>query len=186
MQMWLFFTLFGLVLFVPSAILFLWLQHLRKTILVAIVHNGTIKKVIIDDKILALGKIEYIGKKKIVPIPIKQSEVRYGTFRRWIIKDLENNPVKINNAISDAEIEAYLNSETIQTLLLFGKTKQLLIMLLGIIIAIGLIGGFVNGYLTTSKTCELTPANQTINTIEIAVRNAIYNPTPMRTNGTSG
>jgi hypothetical protein len=182
MQMWLFFTIFGAVIFVPSACLFLFLQHLKKTILVAIKYNGTIKKIIIDDKILAKGKIEYIGKKKIVPIKIFQNEIRYGSFRRWIIKDLEINPIINNDKVSDAEIESYLNSETIQSLLLFGKTKQLLILLLGIIIFSVIVSGAINGYLTNSKICELRPSNMTLQTIEIGVKNGLFTKAPVTNN----
>jgi len=174
MELWLFFTIFGVVLFVPSTIVLLILKRLKETILIVIKKNGTIKKVVINDKILSSGQITVIGKKKIKPIPIRQNEVRYGGFRRWIIKDLENVPQE-DNSVTNEEVEAYLNSETINMLLLFGKLKDLLIALLVGGIVVTIIGVVIVGYLTVTKETGLTATNETLQVIELGCKNAILN-----------
>ena len=149
MQLWLFFTIFGLVLFVPTAILFLWLNRLRNTINVLLKRNGSIVRIVISNKTLEVGEITEIKGKKIKPIKIKKEEIHYGTWRRWIIKsDLETETAKI----SDREIEEYLNNEDLIKLYLAGKFKDTLILFLGIILAAVIVSAAINGYLTTSIT----------------------------------
>jgi hypothetical protein len=86
MQMWLFFTIFGAVLFVPSTLLFLLLNRFKNTIVVLIKKNGALDKIVITNKTLEAGQITEAHGKKIAPIKISKDEIYYGKWRRWIIK----------------------------------------------------------------------------------------------------
>jgi hypothetical protein len=149
MEMWLFFSIFGAVIFVPSTILFLVLQRFRNTICVLLKINGALKKVVITNKILEKGEITIVEGKKVKPIKIFKSEIYYGKWRRWIIKgELES----LNkNVVTDKEVEEYLNNEDLLKLYLAGKFKDTLLLLMGITIAAVIIGAIINGYLTSSK-----------------------------------
>jgi len=65
MQLWLFFTIFGLVLFIPSSLLFILLNRFKNTIVVLIKQNGMLVKVVITNKTLEEGQITKINNKNI-------------------------------------------------------------------------------------------------------------------------
>jgi hypothetical protein len=176
MELWLFFLIFGIVLTLPTAGIFLIFNRFKNTIVVLFKRNGALVKVIIDDKILALGEITKIKGKKCLPVTISKEEIYNGTWRRWIIKgELDST---INKAsITDKEVEDYLNNEDLLKLYLAGKFKDTLIVLL-IIIIIGVIGGaVVNGYLITGHQCIITPTNATTEYLKSIVRSSIMNMT---------
>ena len=172
MNLWLFFVIFGLVLFVPTILLLLLLNRFKKTIVVLLKRNGALVKTVITDKILEIGQITQIRKKKIKPITVRKEEIYFGTWRRWIIKGELESTEKAN--ITDKEIEEYLNNEDLLKLYLAGKFKDTLILLLGITIASVLIAGFINGYLTSTHLCILNQDNSTrdfiINNVRVAVQ----------------
>jgi hypothetical protein len=173
MILWLFFTIFGLVIFIPSTLLILLFNRFKNTIVVLIKQNGALTKIIINNKDLEKGQITEIKGKKINPIPISKEEIYYGKWRRWIIKpELES---KSRNKLSDEEIEGYLNNEDLIKLYLAGKFKDTLMLMMGIIIAICIIGFIINGYLTNSHECILKQDNSTkefiINNMKIALQN---------------
>lgn len=173
MQMWIFFTIFGSVLFIPTGLLFLLLNRFKKTIVVLLKNNGALEKVVITDKELALGQITHIGAKKIKPIKISKDEIYFGKWRRWIVKgELES---KKDSTITDKEVEEYLNNEDLIKLYLAGKFKDTLMLMMGIIIFMILVSGVINGYLTTTQECIIKQDNSTrdfmINAVKIAITN---------------
>lgn len=171
MQMWLFFTIFGLVLFVPTGLLFLLLNRFKNTIVVLIKQNGSLIKIVITNKVLEKGQITEIKGKKIKPIKISKEEIYYGKWRRWIVKpELDS---KKDSNISDKEIEEYLNNEDLIKLYLAGKFKDTLFLLLYITIGILLVGFFVNGYLTNTKICVISQDNSTRDFLIETTRQAI-------------
>ena len=173
MQYWLFFTIFGLVITVPVLITFLIFNRFKNTIAVLIKRNGSLTKVIIDDKILKIGQITKIDGQKVKPIKVEQSEIYYGKFRRWIIKgELESTK---KETLTDKEVEEYLNNEDLIKLYLAGKFKDTLIALLVIILVAVIIGIIVNGYLISNKECILSPTNMTTDYLRGIVRSAIIN-----------
>jgi hypothetical protein len=171
MQMWLFFTIFGLTLFVPSIILFLILNRFRNTINLLLKINGTLKRVVITNKDLEVGQITAINGKKIKPIKISKDEIYTGTWRRWIIKSELDSKSQV---LTDKEIEEYLNNEDLIKLYLAGKFKDTLIMLLTIIIILVIGAAIVNGYLINSKQCIIAPTNETTQYISSIVTEAYY------------
>lgn len=149
MELWLFFTIFGAVIFVPSAILFLVLQRFRNTIVVLIKQNGAIRKIIIDNKTLEKGEITQLGKNKIKPIKISKDEIYYGKWRRWIVKPELHS--KLETHLTDKEIEEYLNNEDLIKLYLAGKFKDTLILLVGVAIFLIIVGHVIDVYLISSQ-----------------------------------
>jgi hypothetical protein len=158
-MLWLFFTIFGLVLFVPTLILFLIFNRFKNTILVLLKRNGSLVKVVITNKILELGVITKINGKSVKPIKIKKEEIIYGAWRRWIIKPEVESTDK--SSVTDKEIENYLNNEDLLKLYLAGKFKDTLLIFLGCIILAVIIGSVVNGYLTASHVCIISQDNST-------------------------
>lgn len=180
MELWLFFTIFGAVIFIPSSILFLVLGRFRNTIVVLFKENGSIVKVIIDNKILETGEIKIVnGKKLAVPIKVSKDEIYYGKWRRWIVKSELHS--SLPKGITKREVEEYLNSEDLIKLYLAGKFKDTLILLLGITIFCVIVGAIVNGYLTSNHQC-LDYTNSSSEFIKYNVRQVInevfYNATP--------
>jgi len=175
MQMWLFFLIFGAVIFIPTGALFLILQRFRNTIVVLIKQNGALKKIVITNKVLETGVINNINGKKIKPIKIFKSEIFYGKWRRWIIKsELESK----QQTISDTEIEEYLNNEDLIKLYLAGKFKDTLFLMLGVTIGICILGFVVNGYLTSSiQTLGYNNATEAViyNSCKKAIIEVVYN-----------
>jgi hypothetical protein len=170
-MLWLFFTIFGLVLFVPTGLLFLLLNRFKNTIVVLLKRNGALLKVVITDKELEAGQITQIKGKKVLPIKISKSEIYFGKWRRWIVKpELDSN---IKQTITDKEAEDYLNNEDLLKLYLAGKFKETLMIMMGVIIACVVIGAIINGYLTTSNICVISQDNSTrdfiINNVKIAI-----------------
>lgn len=175
MELWLFFTIFGAVIFVPSALLFLLLNRFRNTINVIFKINGALKRIVITDKILEKGEVNYIDGKKTYPIPISKDEIHYGKWRRWIVKsDLHG---KFPTDITLKEIDEYVNNEDLLKLYLAGKFKDTLILLLVIVIGAVIIGGVINGYLTATKQC-LSGGNETfqliLNSCKMAIKEVVY------------
>lgn len=178
MEMWLFFTIFGAVIFIPSSILFLFLNRFRNTIVVLMKVNGALKKIIINNKTLEIGQITKIEGKRVKPIPISKDEIIYGKWRRWIIKGELESTAK--SQVTDKEVEEYLNNEDLLKLYLAGKFKDTLILLLGIIIAAIVVSGIINGYMISSKQClDLTNTSMSFiqYSCENAVRSVIFNGT---------
>ena len=175
MQMWLFFLIFGSVIFIPTGVLFLILQRFRNTIIVLIKQNGALKKIVITNKTLEKGQITDINGKKIKPIKIDRNEIWYGKWRRWIVKsELESK----QTTITDSEIEQYLNSEDLIKLYLAGKFKDTLFMMIGATIGIVIIGFIVNGYLLMSiETLEYNNQTSAIiyNACKKAIIEVVYN-----------
>jgi hypothetical protein len=158
MQLWLFFTIFGCVLFIPSIILILLYNRFKNTIVVLDKNKGQLRKIIINDEILASGKITSYKGKRIKPIFISEKEIYFGTWRRWIIKgELESK----KGDLTDKEVEDYLNNEDLLKLYLAGKFKDTLIIFLSLILFGVIVGAVVNGYLTMSHTSQFIPTNQT-------------------------
>ena len=174
MQMWLFFTIFGLVLFVPTGLLFLLLNRFKNTIVLLIKQNGSLRKIIITNKDLEVGQITKIKGKSVKPIKISKEEIYYGKWRRWIVKP-ELDSKKEGN-ISDKEIEEYLNNEDLLKLYLAGKFKDTLILLLSAIIFIMIVGFVVLGYFQQTKVV-LDYSNATRDFIINNVRYSIMNLT---------
>jgi hypothetical protein len=174
MELWLFFTIFGLVLFVPSTLAIIFYNRFKNTIILLVKVNGALKKIIITDKELEKGVVSFDGKKKIKPIKIQKDEVYFGKWRRWIIKgELETR----NQEVTDKEVEEYLNNEDLIKLYLAGKFKDTLMILLGIIIVCIIVSGGINIYLTTSQVNVLTPTNETTAYIRSIVIDALRNYT---------
>jgi hypothetical protein len=171
-MLWLFFTIFGAVLFIPSLLLLFLYNRFKNTIVLLIKQNGSLKKIIITDKELEIGQVTKIGSKKIKPITISKDEIYYGKWRRWIVKPELNSP--LNSNITDTEIEEYLNNEDLIKLYLAGKFKDTFMLLLGIIIACIIISGAINGYLTNTKECIIVQDNSTkqfiIDNVKIGLR----------------
>jgi hypothetical protein len=170
--MWLFFTIFGLVLFIPTGILFFILNRFKNTIVVLFKRNGALIKTVINDKILEVGQITEVNGKKIKPIKISKEEIYFGKWRRWIVKGELDSTLKKSN-ITDKEIEEYLNNEDLIKLYLAGKFKDTLMLMLGIIIFCVLVSGAVNGYLTNSKVCIIAQDNSTKQFIIDSVKQAM-------------
>lgn len=174
MELWLFFTIFGCVLFIPSALLFLLLNRFKNTIVVLIKQNGALLKIVITNKILERGQITEAFGKKIKPINITKDEIYYGKWRRWIIKpELHSKTV---SQVTDKEVEEYLNNEDLLKLYLAGKFKDMLMLLMGITIAAVIIGAIINGYLTKGIEC-MDYGNQSRDFIFYTVKSALYNVT---------
>jgi len=173
MLMWLFFTIFGLVLFIPTLILFLFLNRLKNTIIVLIKQNGALIKIVINNKILEKGQITEIKGKKIKPIKISKEEIYFGKWRRWIIKPELDSTTKSN--ISDREIEEYLNNEDLIKLYLAGKFKETLLWLIGATLFCVIIVGVINGYITKTHECKILLDNSTrdffIETTKAGIKN---------------
>jgi hypothetical protein len=163
MELWLFFTIFGLIIFLPSGGLFLLLQRFKNTIVVLIKQNGALIKIIINNKILEKGQITQIGKRKIKPIKISKEEIYYGKWRRWIVKPELHSP--LNGTTTDKEIEEYLNNEDLIKLYMAGKFKDTLILLIGATLVCVIIGVIINGYLINTKQC-LDYSNSTLSFIK--------------------
>lgn len=173
MQLWLFFTIFGCVLLIPTSLILLLFNRFKNTIVVLFKNNGSLQKVIIDDKLLAIGQITQINGKKVTPIKISKDEIYYGKWRRWIIKgELDS---KKNSKITDREIEEYLNNEDLIKLYLAGKFKDTLLLFLTGILAAVIIGAIANGYLINTKECIISPTNSTRDFIVYSVKLALSN-----------
>ena len=173
MELWVFFTIFGAVIFLPSGALFLLLQRFKNTIVVLIKQNGALKKIIITNKQLEKGQITKLDGKSITPIKIKKEEIYYGKWRRWIIKPELNSTIE--SKITDKEIEEYLNNEDLLKLYMAGRFKDTLILLVGTTLVLVIIGVIINGYLTNSKICldySNTTANFIMENSKIAVKQA--------------
>jgi len=170
MEMWIFFTIFGSIIFVPSLILWLVISRYKNRINVLIKKNGGLQKIVITDKILKTGKITEYNGKKIKPISINKNEIYNSSWRRWIIKgELESTD---KTTLTDKEIEGYLNNEDLLKLYLAGKFKDTLIMFLVIIIIIAVAGFIINGYMISSHQCIITPDNATTDYLTSIVRHA--------------
>lgn len=104
----------------------------------------------------------------------------FGRYLDYVLGDVE--PINFRkltdkNNFSKADftkaMESYLNSETLANLLLIGKLKDLLITLLTIIlisvIVVGIVLLLVQILHHPATTCTLSPTNQTINTIRMAM-----------------
>ena len=168
MNLFLFFSIFGAVIFVPSGLLFFLLNRFKNTIVVLIKQNGMLVKIVITNKVLEKGQITEIHGRKCLPISISKSEIYYGKWRRWIIKpDLESNR---KQKISDKEIEEYLNNEDLIKLYLAGKFKDTLMLFLYIAIGCIVIGAVINGYLTNAHICIISQDNSTKAFIQDSVR----------------
>lgn len=135
-------------------------------------------EVIYGDKDKDGNKIKH--KKHIVPECIE-----YGYFGRYLeyypddiepinLQDVKNKKYeKFNIAEFTKVAEAYLNSETLQFLLLIGKLKDALLTLLYIIIGLIVLSGIaiilVQIYSQPQALCTLQANNQTISTIRMAI-----------------
>lgn len=172
MQLWIFFTIFGLVLFVPTGILFFILNRFKNTIVVLFKRNGALIKTVITDKILEIGQITEVNGKKIKPIKISKEEIYFGKWRRWIVKGELDSTLK-KSIITDKEIEEYLNNEDLIKLYIAGKFKDTLMLMLYIIITCIIIGFLINGYLINSKACIINQDNSTRQFIVDSVKQAI-------------
>lgn len=158
MELWLFFTIFGAVIFIPSGALFLLLQRFKNTIVVLIKENGALTKIVITNKILEKGEITQIGKRKIEPIKISKDEIYFGKWRRWIIKpELHSKEKRI---LTNKEIEGYLNNEDLIKLYLAGKFKEQLMMFIYVILFAVVIGIVINIYINNAQVF-LSYNNQT-------------------------
>ena len=173
MELWLFFTIFGAVIFLPSAGLFLILQRFKNTIVVLLKQNGALIKIIITNKELEKGQITNIGKKKIKPIKISKEEIYYGKWRRWIVKPELHST--LNCSTTDKEIEDYLNNEDLLKLYMAGKFKDTLIFLIGATLIIVIIGIIISWFGTSSlpKQC-LDYGNATNALIKDNAKQALY------------
>jgi hypothetical protein len=172
-MLWLFFTIFGLVLFVPTTLLVILFNRFKNTIVLLVKENGSLKKIIITNKELEKGEVTKYKGKNILPIKVSKEEIYYGTWRRWIVKpELESNDKR---KITDTEIEEYLNNEDIIKLYLAGKFKDTLLILLYIIIGAVIVSAIVNGYLITTNVgqCTITQDNSTRDFIIQSVRESI-------------
>lgn len=174
MILWLFFVIFGLVLFLPAVILFFIYMRFKSTIVLIVKKNGTIIREIITEELFKTGQIEILEGKHIKPIKLFKEQIRYGKWRRWYIIDLEKNPPK-DSAVTDKDVEKYFESETMYLLLLFGKLKDLLLMLLYFILGVGATTLIVVIYFhqTQSAVCVLNQDNVTMTTLVQAGKIAI-------------
>lgn len=172
MMLWLFFVIFGCVLFIPSTLLLLLFNRFKNTIVLLIKENGALIKIIINNKDLEKGEVTKVKGKSIIPIKITKEEIYYGKWRRWIIKsELESKNISLTNK----EVEDYLNNEDLLKLYLAGKFKDTLMIIIVATILCVIIGAIINGYLTTSKQCIISQDNSTkefiINSVRIAFQN---------------
>jgi hypothetical protein len=171
-MLWLFFVIFGCVLFIPSTLLLLLFNRFKNTIVLLIKENGALIKIIINNKDLEKGEVTKVKGKSIIPIKITKEEIYYGKWRRWIIKsELESKNISLTNK----EVEDYLNNEDLLKLYLAGKFKDTLMIIIVATILCVIIGAIINGYLTTSKQCIISQDNSTkefiINSVRIAFQN---------------
>lgn len=174
MELWLFFLIFGLVLFVPTIILILVYNRFKNTIVLLVKLNGSLRKIIIGEKELSEGIVTKCDGKPIKPIKIKKEDIYYGKWRRWIIKgELESK----NNSVSEKEIEEYLNNEDLIKLYVAGKFKDTLMILLIVVIISIIISGSINGYLTASHICIIGQTNDTTAYFKGIFEGVLYNYT---------
>lgn len=142
------------------------------------------KNVINDYHEFNYGKkdVDINGKKLMHKHHIIPECIEYGFFGRYLdypVGDIEPinfqniNKNEFNMTEFNKSMTAYMNSETLAMLLVFGKLKELLIMLLWIIIGIAVIGFIIVILIqilhNPSSTCKLMPDNQTLSTLRIAI-----------------
>ena len=147
------------------------------------VHTFSFRNVLSEWHSFTYGDKDKYGKKIDHKHHIVSECVEYGFFGRYLdymFGDTEpinhqkiNKHDGFNKADFTKSMESYLNSETLSMLLLIGKLKDLLIGLLTIILIAVCVSTIIIVLIQILHkpeiVCNLTPTNQTINTIRIAI-----------------